>query len=235
MGPSQHLSTHGSPRGGPVITTSRSSLGFIALLAFSILLSLAFFLPSTIAPYLLELEKQPVYQCGNSPEEARNNGCLFDVISFSWLPPACFDAELVEDFLATSKWQWYKDNETRTAVHIAEVYEGQHESLYVSWDYHFSHCAYMWTKMHRAVLHGYPIDGYIGNIHHTAHCSDLLLRQADFRASGKTTMIFTKYPSCGEDISVMGTKGYSGWYRMQNGSRKYEVPGGRAATVEQQH
>ncbi|OKL57306.1 hypothetical protein UA08_07391 [Talaromyces atroroseus] len=233
MGPSQHhIEAHGPSRGEFWTKVSRPHLWFGILLGFFILLGLTLFLPPTIPPYLLAFEELPIYQCGNSPEEASRNGCRFDVISFSWLPPACFDAQLVDDFLATSKWQWYKDSETNTTIPVAEVYQGQHELLYVSWDYHFSHCTYMWAKLHRAVLYGYPIDGYIGNIHHTAHCSDLLLRQDDFRASGKTTMIFTKYPSCGEDVGAMAAEGHSGWYRMQNGSRNYEVPGGKVATVE---
>ncbi|KAJ5113800.1 hypothetical protein N7456_002334 [Penicillium angulare] len=235
MGPSHYLEAHRPSKEGFWTKVFRPHIWFSVLLVFFIFFSLILFLHPAIPPYLLDSERKPIFQCGNSPDEARRNGCRFDVISFSWLPPACFDAELVDGFLATRKWQWYRDSEMTTTIPVAEVYEGQHESLYISWDYHFLHCTYMWMKMHRAVLHRCPVDGYIGNIHHTTHCSDLLLRQDDFRASGKTTMIFTKYPSCGEDVSAMAVEGHLGWYRMQNGSRKYEVPGGKAAIVEHHH
>src|SRR6187402_1132636 len=35
-------------------------------------------------------EKQP-HHCGKSKSEAISAGCRFDLISFSWLPPECFD------------------------------------------------------------------------------------------------------------------------------------------------
>lgn len=117
MGSSHHIEAQGPSK------AQRPRLWFSVLLFFSILLSLTFFLPSTIAPYLMVAEGPPVYQCGNSPEEACSNKCLFDVISFSWLPPDCFDGDLVNDFFATSEWQWYKDAETSTPPSTALFYK----------------------------------------------------------------------------------------------------------------
>jgi hypothetical protein len=36
--------------------------------------------------------------CGSYPAEAKALGCQFDIISFCWLPPRCYDAELSHTF-----------------------------------------------------------------------------------------------------------------------------------------
>src|ERR1700759_2793022 len=65
---------------------------------------------------------QPL-NCGNSSSEARDLGCKFDVISFSWLPPSCYDSSLSSAFaslgtespsadthltsMSELRWSWY--------------------------------------------------------------------------------------------------------------------------------
>lgn len=112
-----------------------------------------------------------VVECGETPEEARARGCAFDPVSFSWLPPLCFDGELVERFLAMRDWQWYYHaNDTTSPVPFAEVQKGEHPWLFVTREFHIFHCTYQWRKMHRAMLQGTPVDSYIGNYSHTGHC-----------------------------------------------------------------
>lgn len=127
-------------------------------------------------------------------------------------------------FLSQRNRTWYSDDGSMTPVSHTEVSSGRHEVLHVSWDYHFSHCTYMWQKLHRAILKGGPVDGYIGNMQHTAHCADLLLRQDEMLASGDTTVIFVKYPSCGEGMEMLGDEEHSGWYRVENGRRVSSAP-----------
>ncbi|KAB5550024.1 hypothetical protein GE09DRAFT_1060407 [Coniochaeta sp. 2T2.1] len=50
--------------------------------------------------------------CGNSLAAVRANGCLFDPMSWAWQPPACFNKELVDDFLAAFDWHFYPNNAT---------------------------------------------------------------------------------------------------------------------------
>jgi hypothetical protein len=50
-----------------------------------------------------------IESCGVTPTQARSNGCRFDVTSFSWLPPACYDDLLVANFLALEPWEWFSD------------------------------------------------------------------------------------------------------------------------------
>ncbi|KUJ06454.1 uncharacterized protein LY89DRAFT_558433, partial [Mollisia scopiformis] len=113
---------------------------------------------------------------GDTPTEARANGCVLDFIPGACrVPPACYDAELEEEFLGLQQWQWFADNESQhelTSEYIKET--GGPSPIYVSMEYHRQHCAYTWKKFHRAVLRHVLIDSHIGGYEHTIHCSNAL-------------------------------------------------------------
>lgn len=124
-------------------------------------------------------------------------------MSFSWLPPACYDAELSYDFTyaypnatAPNKWNWYEDLAATRPVPISRVEAGDYEALYVSWEYHLVHCVFMFKKLHRAVEQGLKIDGYIGNMGHTEHCGRTLLGDRTMDPASVNTMIRQKFPTC---------------------------------------
>lgn len=197
-------------------------------LTLTIIASLLYYLQTKSALPSLPFRRN-VYMCGDNPSEALANGCQFDMTSFSWLPPTCADTELMEQFLSRRNWTWYSDDndddhQQMTPISQDEVSSGRHEILHVSWEYHFHHCTYMWRKLHRAVLKGKPVDGYIGSMHHTAHCADILLQQDEMRAGGETTVIFAKYPSCGEGVEVLRDESHHGWYRVEDGIRVSSAP-----------
>ncbi|KAK6860975.1 hypothetical protein PG995_004611 [Apiospora arundinis] len=130
-----------------------------------------------------------VQPCGSSPAEATARGCQFDVISFSWLPDACYDAELSEAPGQTA------------AAELRGDHDGEHTGLYVNWEYHVAHCTAMWKKMHRALLGErggkHAIDGYIGVYAHTEHCEKMLLGGRHYALDVINTRIAVKYPDCG--------------------------------------
>lgn len=137
--------------------------------------------------------------CGKSSDEARLRGCRFDVMSFTWSQPSCFDGPLMEEFLSLKNWTWWlpdtQEPETYHSLGVEDVSSGQYAELHVSWEYHLYHCTYMWRKMHRAILKGEPLDSYVGNWAHTEHCEMMLLdrgRQLDSRK----TVIKRKFPDC---------------------------------------
>ena len=66
---------------------------------------------------------------GNSSAEAVDAGCLFDVMSFTWSLPDCFDWELTDDFLQHSNWTWWFDAAGRESVPWSQVAEGQCQGL----------------------------------------------------------------------------------------------------------
>ncbi|KAF2451772.1 hypothetical protein P171DRAFT_426231 [Karstenula rhodostoma CBS 690.94] len=144
---------------------------------------------------------QTTFNCGTSIEEARALGCQFDVMSFTWSHPSCFDRPLMDDFLALKNWTWWLRNSTSpdssgdTPLSIEDITTGQYTELHVTWDYHLHHCTYMWRKMHRAILNNKPLDGYIGNWAHTTHCESMLLDRSRAMDS-RTTIIRRKFPDC---------------------------------------
>lgn len=140
--------------------------------------------------------------CGSSPSEARAAGCTFDIVSFNWLPDRCYDAELSEVFEKQLEWEWFLDVNQTLPVSKAEVATGEHPVLYVTWNYHITHCTYMWKKMHRSIIKGQlnSIDMYIGNYNHTEHCSHMLLSRRNVSLSTINTGIRVKYPDCGMDF-----------------------------------
>ena len=47
--------------------------------------------------------------CGTSPEEARSRNCSFDILSFAWQTPECYDGELMRDFVEYMRENWGGD------------------------------------------------------------------------------------------------------------------------------
>jgi hypothetical protein len=132
-------------------------------------------------------------ECGTSPAEARSLGCQFDAMSFSWLPSGCYDAELVDDFLALRDWEWFYDAAGQHAIPKEEVLKGELTDLIVTREYHLFHCTYQWRKMHRGMVKG-VIDSYIANYEHTAHCEHMLTEGVPMNTTD--TVIVMKFPQC---------------------------------------
>jgi hypothetical protein len=156
--------------------------------------------------------------CGTSPAEARHLGCKFDIMTYAWLPPACYDHELTKEFQSLSPWEWSMNGNGSQQLSTDAVEAGDVEMVYGNWRYQIMHCTYAWRKFHRAVLHGWPLDGYIRDYHHTAHCELTILTAAkDLNATD--TSVYIKYPVCGgQDL------GRFGWYRMISGNQTHRLP-----------
>jgi hypothetical protein len=140
--------------------------------------------------------------CGTDASTAVARSCVFDLMSFSWLLPDCYDAELTEEFLnyhdasidvrnetvgEDTQWQWFTSGTGDVAVPLPEVARGEYDELYVSWEYHIVHCVFMWKKLHRAITGSRVVDSYIGNIAHTDHCGRMLLKSDTAAASLAST------------------------------------------------
>ncbi|KAI0025856.1 hypothetical protein F4780DRAFT_233096 [Xylariomycetidae sp. FL0641] len=145
--------------------------------------------------------------CGGAPGHARAVGCRFDVMTYAWQAPGCYDGELVDEFLAQPEedagaggWHWYADVNRTVEVPRDEVLLGQHAALFVTSAYHRAHCAFMWKKLHRAIGRRRLVDSYIGNYAHTAHCADMLLGRGVeagvVDADVVNTRAHMKYPRC---------------------------------------
>ena len=177
----------------------RYQCSFAFLLAFAVMLSFWY----TAVPQLRLSNglSHSTRSCGSSPSEAIKHGCRFDPTSFSWLHRDCYDEELVEQFLSQEAWEWFEDEEATVPIELEAALEGKHHHLYVSWEYHLTHCTFMWKKLHRALLRRGAIDDYIGDLGHTGHCSRMLLTDGINRTSANT-IIRRKFTTCSPQYMI---------------------------------
>lgn len=192
-------------------------------LTISIISGIFTLIAYTTSPRELTPQSQDsLFRCGTSAAEAKAAGCHFDLMSFSWLPPACYNEDLTNEFLNYTDWKWSLDSEGRHLVPKEYVQQGDFEYLFTSYEYHVVHCVFMWKKTHQAILDGSfdHLDGYIAGLGHTGHCGEMLLdRETDLKTWG--TPGWTKFPACGQGVLNLE----QGWYRMHNGEKAWGMPG----------
>ncbi|MCJ1402922.1 hypothetical protein MMC11_006143 [Xylographa trunciseda] len=204
--------THGKPRPRSCLLKSHLwnfVLGFLLGLSFALLSTLYIIstTPATHQPLPLSVfgidpsSGKPLSwfngPCGNSSASARLHSCHFDMLSFAWQPPNCFTPDdLVDEteFMALGPWPWYLENGTE--ISEEEVRKGESRYLFTSFEWHVAHCTLLWRKLHRKVLNGEPVDGYVADLKHTEHCGKVLRME---RKTDKIweTRVWTKFPKCG--------------------------------------
>ncbi|KAL5358892.1 hypothetical protein BJX96DRAFT_147421 [Aspergillus floccosus] len=174
--------------------------------------------PKTLSKPQLQFQ----FHCGSTPAEARAAGCHFDMTTFTWVPPACFDEGLMNELLGLRNWTWHRDAEGKHPVDEAFARSGDYEFLYTSMRYHVMHCVYVMKKLHRSLLSGdvRHIDGYMASTHHTDHCLQMMMSGGDL--DGRLAVGYTKFASCGQ--GVFDDTSQHGWFRVHDGERLYRLP-----------
>ena len=141
---------------------------------------------------------EAVSTCGSSIEEARRLGCHFDMMSFAYYPPDCWDAELHDQFVQQYRHSWNWTRLDGEPISVDEVLKGDHESLISTWEFHSHHCIYEWQRLVRAVALNKRLDSKDANFGHATHCGMELLKPE--KASGRKDLITTLevyYGRCG--------------------------------------
>jgi|SRR3569833_41645 len=139
--------------------------------------------------------RRPTTYCGSSPEEARAAGCKFDMMSFGWVAPECWDQELYDEMARYRTWNWTTlDGQPISTDEIATG--SQHQAL-ATWEFHLVHCVYVWRKLARSVLRGRPLDEFAARYGHAKHCGKELLNGTRFPAHFMNTLTTVWYPKCG--------------------------------------
>ncbi|KIW93224.1 uncharacterized protein Z519_05829 [Cladophialophora bantiana CBS 173.52] len=140
--------------------------------------------------------------CGSTRGEALSQGCAFDIVSFGWMAPACYDRELAAEFSSLRAWGWFLDENRTQAVSQREVELGEFDALYVSSEQLAYHCVFTWQKMHRALLRQAPLDSIVGGYNHTEFCARELVgeggQQHSDRPDKATALMVSRFASCGE-------------------------------------
>ncbi|TGO73956.1 hypothetical protein BELL_0318g00010 [Botrytis elliptica] len=129
---------------------------------------------------------QVVAHCGISAQEAMERGCLWDIMSFGWIHPLCFDKEESDRWAAKyGPFDWYVDdgqavdekeqpvNGTLTQpLSLDEIPFAQ--SVWTTQGYHIMHCLYLLKMVHVAALNSDPVSNEAVNLGHTDHCVGLI-------------------------------------------------------------
>jgi hypothetical protein len=110
--------------------------------------------------------------CGSTPAEARELGCIYDVMMQDWTPIECYDGVLTEKYLAKNNWTWWADSGAERAMSDEEMALGEHSVVYVAQDYHVKHCIFAWEKFVRAFRTQSPLITELISYDHVIHCRD---------------------------------------------------------------
>ncbi|KAL9635102.1 MAG: hypothetical protein Q9164_003673 [Protoblastenia rupestris] len=140
-----------------------------------------------------------LHHCGDSVEEAQQLGCTWDSLAAAWLPPACIDQELTDEFRAQHNWTYFADKKGNEPLMEEELkYRiGKNATYFTSLRYHRTHCNFQWRKMHRAWERGTWIESALARYHHTKHCGFVGLQTMDLEdlATEISVEFMTCYPS----------------------------------------
>ncbi|GKT84507.1 hypothetical protein Ct61P_02357 [Colletotrichum tofieldiae] len=116
--------------------------------------------PSSAALHVLSCN------CGETIQEARANGCVYDSLAAAWLPPHCRSPELTAEFeslgpndpdTAGNTWGYWHDKNQTHPMTLSEVSQlpeaarhGQHARFFTTHEWHLTHCVFYWRKMWEA-------------------------------------------------------------------------------------
>jgi len=111
-----------------------------------------------------------MHDCGSNADEARANGCEYDVMMQEWTSPECIDWALSEKFLKQGNWTWYADVEGVHTYNATEIALGNHKVVYVDQSYHRHHCIFTWERLVRAMRTQRPLVEKLVDYDHVMHC-----------------------------------------------------------------
>lgn len=110
-------------------------------------------------------------ECGRTPQEARDSGCVFDLMMSGWVHPPCYDQELSDEFLRVNNFTFYREREGINTLTEAEARLGNYEVIYSHGTFHYQHCAYIWAKQIRANKKSpLVLDSVSRSKEHVEHC-----------------------------------------------------------------
>jgi hypothetical protein len=145
-------------------------------------------------------DKKAVWtHCGNSTAEAKENGCLFDVMIHSWVPEACYYEALSEEYIQANNFRFFSDPEAKREVSMEFVRRGEFEELYTGLDHHVLHCAYIWRILVLSTTSGRQLDSLSSSEDHTGHCTATLLQGLPWTKPffGNESVMSPDFLSCG--------------------------------------
>jgi hypothetical protein len=132
--------------------------------------------------------------CGDTAESAKERNCVFNIMTISWETPECYHEDIVDDFLQRRDWHFYNDTAKKEIPSWDEVGLATRR-YHVPWDFHFTHCTYVWKMMQKAVVERLPLPDNVLSSEHTRHCMDVWLDRR-WKFEEMHTFVHVKWPQC---------------------------------------
>lgn len=109
--------------------------------------------------------------CGNSPEEAKALGCIFDPMNWHWTRPECFYKEGSDYSQTKGPWSYYQDLNYTEPLYLPDKQSmSTTRIMYTEHAWHVEHCVYALKSLHRAAMMGKWIPEEAASWPHSLHC-----------------------------------------------------------------
>ncbi|KAF5868953.1 uncharacterized protein Bfra_011918 [Botrytis fragariae] len=155
---------------------------------------------------LVEAGDTIIVDCGNSPAEALEKGCVWDLMSFSWTHPACYNKNISDEFLELyGPWKWYSNTNKKPGYELTEkelpwvtsvTAETDIPMVWTQEHYHIAHCAYIFKLLHIAAMSGHLVTNEGIGMFHTNHCVSVFLDPERVEFEKVTTRVQLLFGKC---------------------------------------
>ncbi|KAI1458319.1 hypothetical protein F4805DRAFT_145363 [Annulohypoxylon moriforme] len=91
--------------------------------------------------------------CPPDWKEAKEAGCVYDLVLSTWMHPGCFNARLHEKYkgiLRDLDFTYWLEPEMTNEVSLEAVESGEHGWVWTDGRFHHLHCAYVMHRIHEA-------------------------------------------------------------------------------------
>ncbi|KAF2664831.1 hypothetical protein BT63DRAFT_443165 [Microthyrium microscopicum] len=134
--------------------------------------------------------------CGDGTvEEARREGCKYDILLNNWVPAICYDEKFIKDYQEDHSWEAFADrNLTQRLTSVDQMLELNY--YWTSLRDHINHCAVMWKKQFLVLFEERTaFDTVITDPYHTNHCAQYLADSA-YKDGSIPTKVEVGYAGC---------------------------------------
>jgi hypothetical protein len=118
------------------------------------------------------------HPCGNSSAQARELGCSFNQLTWTWLPPNC-PSYANDLFMSTEERPWvYWEDLGQTRVVEGDVWEqvlNGELRIFGERREHVTHCIFLLLTYAQIIRDGTPYFEKLAQYEHAKHCTDILL------------------------------------------------------------
>ncbi|RFU31841.1 hypothetical protein B7463_g4504, partial [Scytalidium lignicola] len=136
--------------------------------------------------------------CGHSATEARTNGCIYEPMLRSWIPPECYFKEPSDEYDPFSDRAWFLDKDlTRPATpeDLEKLRRGDDLKGYTRY-FHDEHCLYALRKLAIAMDKKVPLlDTKTASIMHSTHCTTSIAEKLVVAEASNLTFPFPGFPN----------------------------------------